>query len=675
MTTYRTGNAVGSADPRDLYDNSENLDELVNSQDKLSHPDRLGVSRKTWHGMEQEFQAAQADKQQRFNALLAASGYVFVGDYAAGITVSEYNEVIRDTAGNLWRAASTTELPYTTDGTGMPEGGAFVSAGDAVLRNDLMGEPVNGQGALLVRGSVIYVDTIADLQALPTSELVDGQQVQVKEYHAGTGVGGGAFHWDATSTDSANVVNVFVADSSASGRFLRTNREFITPEQAGFFGSLDPTESLQNCLNYLSLRGQGRLVLDGLYEIDRPLSVTKEVFNTHESVIIEGSGTIKKSASFVGDRLLTLNLSYHDEDNVIFRGITFDGVDKSINLVDWWDESEPYDSEPLDMSNTDYAKAVRFDNVNFNNGYRGVRLSGNSNRFVSCTFRGNACGMFSTAAANDMSFVGCNFRRGGVGVHIKTSSPALGTVNTNFTNCIFESNTITGVALQNDPSDVSLVGCYWENNGFSLTNPSYTMSTMPTDPAHIFDFGGAFGNGRKTIIGGHFWSSPSGVKDVLSPNNLRKLNVTSSRMVSGIKASGDLIDIHFAAPDYSLSRIDFSDVTSVRGLIIGGTEYYRRGDGEILPLPDGDTRDVGPGITSILVESPASYGMYEVTVNAGPNNSAVFIANKWRDEVKDIVRFGISTGQPECFFEDGSLKVTAGTGSTNRVTVRRLTKE
>ena len=57
MTTYRTGNAIGSADPRDLYDNAENLDEFVNSKDKLSHPDRLGVPRKTWHGLAEDFQA------------------------------------------------------------------------------------------------------------------------------------------------------------------------------------------------------------------------------------------------------------------------------------------------------------------------------------------------------------------------------------------------------------------------------------------------------------------------------------------------------------------------------------------------------------------------------------------------------------------------------------------
>jgi hypothetical protein len=121
----------------------------------------------------------QPRMEQRFNLLLAASGYEFLATYQAGIEITEYNKVVRDAAGQLWRAAATTDLPYTTDGTGLPEGGAFVSAGDAVLRNDLMSEPANGQGAMLVRGAVIYVNTIADLQALDTSELVDGQIANV----------------------------------------------------------------------------------------------------------------------------------------------------------------------------------------------------------------------------------------------------------------------------------------------------------------------------------------------------------------------------------------------------------------------------------------------------------------------------------------------------------------
>src|SRR5690554_6873588 len=147
---YNTGNPIGSADPRDLYDNAENLDEMVNSQDKTEHPDRLGVPRKTWHGMEEEFDGDQARRESEFdgdqarresefavdqsnraaqyqtaesarnlqlNEFIANHGsYTFVGDYAAGIELTEYNQVVRDANGEFWRVSGTTELPYTTTG-------------------------------------------------------------------------------------------------------------------------------------------------------------------------------------------------------------------------------------------------------------------------------------------------------------------------------------------------------------------------------------------------------------------------------------------------------------------------------------------------------------------------------------------------------------------------------
>jgi len=51
MTSYNTGNPLGSKDPRDLYDNAENLDVLVNDTNRNTHPDRFGVSRLTWKGI------------------------------------------------------------------------------------------------------------------------------------------------------------------------------------------------------------------------------------------------------------------------------------------------------------------------------------------------------------------------------------------------------------------------------------------------------------------------------------------------------------------------------------------------------------------------------------------------------------------------------------------------
>lgn len=222
MTTYNTQNPIGSTDPRDLYDNAENLDELVNSQNKTEHNDRMGVQRKTWYGMEEEFDgdqarrenehdaaqtyranafqasqddrevefnAAQDDREGVFNAYLVSAGYQFAGDYAAGIEITEYNQIVRDSSGEFWRLSGATPLPYTTDGSGLPEGGNFVAIGDAALRQELALPVSGGNGALHVSGAVIYVDSIADRDALPSGALVDGQVVHVR--------GAGEFSWDA----------------------------------------------------------------------------------------------------------------------------------------------------------------------------------------------------------------------------------------------------------------------------------------------------------------------------------------------------------------------------------------------------------------------------------------------------------------------------------------------
>lgn len=46
MTTYATGNPLGSKDPRDLYDNAENFDAAMNDRVNVAWSDRFGVSRK-----------------------------------------------------------------------------------------------------------------------------------------------------------------------------------------------------------------------------------------------------------------------------------------------------------------------------------------------------------------------------------------------------------------------------------------------------------------------------------------------------------------------------------------------------------------------------------------------------------------------------------------------------
>ncbi|MDF7702150.1 tail fiber domain-containing protein [Enterobacter hormaechei] len=163
MTTYATNNPRGSMDPKDLFDNAQNLDFAVNDITKAIWKDRFGRDRKTYWGMEQEFSAqllsqkqtgeAQLQNQkeeldaqvlsqeQRFSYFIMNSGYKFVGEYTDGpLTITEYNQLIRY-QNEFYKLTAATTLPFTTTGNDATSWANdslhFVSVGDAALRQNL----------------------------------------------------------------------------------------------------------------------------------------------------------------------------------------------------------------------------------------------------------------------------------------------------------------------------------------------------------------------------------------------------------------------------------------------------------------------------------------------------------------------------------------------------------
>ncbi|HBR1869653.1 TPA: hypothetical protein L9M61_005440, partial [Klebsiella pneumoniae] len=142
MTTYKTGNPLGSSAAKDLFDNAENLDFAANSLTQAIWIDRLGKPRKSWFGMESAFLAQLASQEARFDAFIERSGYQVIGDYVDGpLTITDYNQLIRYN-NELWKLTAATDLPYTTAGTTDETWNAsdslhFVSVGDAALRQNL----------------------------------------------------------------------------------------------------------------------------------------------------------------------------------------------------------------------------------------------------------------------------------------------------------------------------------------------------------------------------------------------------------------------------------------------------------------------------------------------------------------------------------------------------------
>lgn len=82
MTRYNTRNLLGYAAAKDSFDNAENLDNVVNSNDEI-WVDRLGTPRRRMVGID-----------LNANRAMTAYGYITKKSFKLGNTSSNPNEVL-----------------------------------------------------------------------------------------------------------------------------------------------------------------------------------------------------------------------------------------------------------------------------------------------------------------------------------------------------------------------------------------------------------------------------------------------------------------------------------------------------------------------------------------------------------------------------------------------------
>jgi len=157
MTTTPTNKPVGSEDPRDLYFNAGSLDVRTNSTTVTTTPDRFGVQRKTWHGMEQDF-----------NAFLAASGFelpplVYVD--GSPLTVDRATQLI-EREGFLYGAKLPATFPLELTGAWAADQVLLVVRADQVLRDQL----ASATGDELLFGQVAGSGAVSRSQASRNDE-------------------------------------------------------------------------------------------------------------------------------------------------------------------------------------------------------------------------------------------------------------------------------------------------------------------------------------------------------------------------------------------------------------------------------------------------------------------------------------------------------------------------
>lgn len=174
MTTYNTNNPVepnGSTEPRDLYDNAQNLDIATNSITQETWLDRLNRTRKTWFGMEQVFNRLMVYLKGLGEEAISSIGWQELGDWVVNLTLNNRDQVVW--YDNAWYKY-IGELPHTITGDS-PEAdggiwsdenpsGKWVNIGDAALRGDLASHDVGRGGSLIallqggtVQNAITYV--------------------------------------------------------------------------------------------------------------------------------------------------------------------------------------------------------------------------------------------------------------------------------------------------------------------------------------------------------------------------------------------------------------------------------------------------------------------------------------------------------------------------------------
>ena len=228
---YATLNPVPSTDPRDLYDNSGITDKYVNGSEPFV-PDRLGRLRRTWKGMEEDFNNAQEGRKNAFDQFLEGSAFIWIGDYGPGLTFTSRSQyTVRD--GQAYRLATTTTLPYASTGNWALEQAKFsLINSDDILRQQLIDytDPLNGTA--LVGRATRQINSIAELRTVKGR--YDGDRASILGYYSDTpGVGTKERYWVAASTKDDNGGSVIAVTGEPTGRWEFSTSQGVWAEDFG----------------------------------------------------------------------------------------------------------------------------------------------------------------------------------------------------------------------------------------------------------------------------------------------------------------------------------------------------------------------------------------------------------------------------------------------------------
>lgn len=331
--TFDTGNPIGSTDPRDLSDNSENLDKAVNDLTSPTWTDRFGNTRTTLAGQ---------------------IGYIGTGvdgaieSYASGLVLTTYSTIILYN-GEFYRPSASATLPYTTTATLPDADSNLVAVGDAVLRQDLASS-LNGQGASLVSTESGY----------NVQEYLEGFAVTPEMFGA---VG------DGVTDDSAAFIAMLNAFPSLNSFDIRLGAKTYKIDSTALY----ITRSLR-------IRGAGRA--ETVLDFSSCTDVVNAPYNAHVIAVHPGNlydastnpDGIQLPGGWVGDYGFK---STFDDLQVTCNSSVTNGVGIFINCPVFYTRTRCINANLHNWAVI--ANATRTDNVAGTAGQTGLSIGGNAN--------------------------------------------------------------------------------------------------------------------------------------------------------------------------------------------------------------------------------------------------------------------------------------------------------
>lgn len=292
---------LGSSSPEVLLKNATNLDKLVNGRESESLPDRFGVLRKTWHGMEMIFNRFIDYITGRGEQAVAAIGWQELGNWAVGLAVDNRQQIVYyngswykylgelehviagdspENDGGVWSAANPT--------------GKWSNIGDAALRSNLG----SGEGFALV-GQVSSFTALRSV--IPSYE---GQSILLRAHPVGWAamshgpVGGGEFiSRRGSAEDDGGYICVPTGQSEYYWQRIPKNPGKVCATEFGLYDGAALDDIWTSAINYCIKNSIGYFSTPSLGPAGYTLVGGLEFINSTNGLIIEGPGMATKGTS------------------------------------------------------------------------------------------------------------------------------------------------------------------------------------------------------------------------------------------------------------------------------------------------------------------------------------------------------------------------------------------